>query len=411
MPRSPKVPSYRYHKASDQAVVVISGKSYYLGGWETPASRAAYRRVVAEHWHPDPGPTAAPPGTISPPATIVELMLAYWRRRVIGYYLKDGRPTSERDNIRQAIRFVRRLYGPTPAADFGPLALKAVRRAMIESGRCRRLINKDVHRIRAMFRWAASEELYPASQLAGLKAVEPLEAGRSGARDHAPVAPVDEAIVLATLPHLAPRLAAMARLQLLTACRPGEVCSIRPRDVDRSDPACWVYRPGSHKGQHHGRERVIAIGPKGQAVLTPYLLRNPDDYCFSPHEAVADREARRKQGSGGRKAARPRPGGKYTKDSYRVAIARACDRAFTHPTIVKRRGVPLSEAEAAELKAWRKAHRWHPHQLRHTAATAIRASYDLEAAQVILGHSKPDTTLIYAERSIDRAREVMGRIG
>jgi len=71
----------------------------------------------------------------------------------------------------------------------------------------------------------------------------------------------------------------------------------------------------------------------------------------------------------------------------------------------------LTEDQAAELAVWRKAHRWHPHQLRHTRATEIRKRYDVEAAQVILGHSKPDTTLIYAERDLAKACVVMKEIG
>jgi integrase len=50
-------------------------------------------------------------------------------------------------------------------------------------------------------------------------------------------------------------------------------------------------------------------------------------------------------------------------------------------------------------------------QLRHTAATAIRARYGLEAAQAVLGHAKPDTTLIYAEKDLAAARAVMAEIG
>ena len=94
-----------------------------------------------------------------------------------------------------------------------------------------------------------------------------------------------------------------------------------------------------------------------------------------------------------------------------MAIARACDRAFPHPTIRRKRGKPLTDAERSELRGWRKAHRWHPHRLRHTKATEIRRLFDVEAAQVILGHSKPDTTIIYAERDVARARQVMGEIG
>jgi site-specific recombinase XerD len=36
--------------------------------------------------------------------------------------------------------------------------------------------------------------------------------------------------------------------------------------------------------------------------------------------------------------------------------------------------------------------------LRHTFATRVRKEHGLEAAQVLLGHSKADTTQIYAER-------------
>ena len=48
MPRKPSVPSYRLHRASGQAVVVLDGKSIYLGKWNTPTSHAAYREAIAE---------------------------------------------------------------------------------------------------------------------------------------------------------------------------------------------------------------------------------------------------------------------------------------------------------------------------------------------------------------------------
>jgi integrase len=141
---------------------------------------------------------------------------------------------------------------------------KSVRQSMIEASRCRKLINQDVHRTRAMFRWATSQELYPGHRLHDLASVRAPEKGCSEAKDHPPVAEVDEAVVLATLPHLSPQVAAMVRLQLLTAARPGEVCSMRPSEVDRSGDV-WIYRPGSHKTQHHGRERVIVIGPSDKS--------------------------------------------------------------------------------------------------------------------------------------------------
>jgi integrase len=55
--------------------------------------------------------------------------------------------------------------------------------------------------------------------------------------------------------------------------------------------------------------------------------------------------------------------------------------------------------------------RWSPNQLRHTAATQIRREFGLEAAQVILGHSKADVTQVYAERDLAKGAEVARRIG
>ena len=54
---------------------------------------------------------------------------------------------------------------------------------------------------------------------------------------------------------------------------------------------------------------------------------------------------------------------------------------------------------------------WSPNQLRHAAATAVRRAYGLEAAQLILGHQRADTTQIYAERDFSRAREIMRVVG
>ena len=52
-----------------------------------------------------------------------------------------------------------------------------------------------------------------------------------------------------------------------------------------------------------------------------------------------------------------------------------------------------------------------PNRLRHSAASVIRNQYGLEAAQVVLGHAKADTTQIYAERDMALAAEIMQKIG
>lgn len=47
-PMAARIPSYRFHKASRRAVVVLDGKSHYLGKWKSPESRAEYERLIAE---------------------------------------------------------------------------------------------------------------------------------------------------------------------------------------------------------------------------------------------------------------------------------------------------------------------------------------------------------------------------
>jgi site-specific recombinase XerC len=63
------------------------------------------------------------------------------------------------------------------------------------------------------------------------------------------------------------------------------------------------------------------------------------------------------------------------------------------------------------VEAWRKAHRWHPNQLRHAFGTRVRKTHGLEAAQVLLGHSRADVTQVYAERNEQLAATVAAKIG
>lgn len=166
---------------------------------------------------------------------------------------------------------------------------------------------------------------------------------------------------------------------------------MRPCDIDRTvNP--WKYEPERHKTEHHGKERVIFIGPKAQEVLSPYLLRGSDAYCFSPAESEEKRlaavHAKRKTplSCGNRPEKRTRVfSDQYDKDSYRQAVVRAC----------KKSGVP----------------HWTPYQLRHTRATDIRKLFGLEAVQTVLGHSNAKTSEIYAEKNLELAAQVAAEVG
>jgi integrase len=227
-----------------------------------------------------------------------------------------------------------------------------------------------------------------------LKAVAGLRRGRSEARESKPVRPVPEAHVDAIRQHVARQVWAMIELQRLTGMRSGEVSSMRTRDLDTSGRV-WVYTPESHKTEHHGRERPIYIGPRAQAILRPWLRTELAAYLFSPREAVQEkhvemRRARKtrvqpSQQHRRKRAPRKAPGERYDNAAYWRAIRYACDRA----------NVP----------------HWHPHQLRHNAATRLRKEFGIEVARIILGHSSPAITETYAEVDREKALEAMAQVG
>jgi integrase len=385
------LPSLRRHKASGQAVVALSGRDHYLGPWGSKPAKREYERLIGE-W------LAA--GRLLPAAsnvigtTVAELAAAYLRFAK-SYYRKDGKPTGSMQRVRIVLRIMRQTYGRTEAAGFGPLALQAIQGRLVDDGKSRPYVNHLIEGIKRVFRWGVSQELVPPSVFQALATVPGLRRGRTDAREPQRIMPVAESIVDATLPQLPPAVADMVRLQRLTGCRPGEDCILRPCDVDRAGEV-WAYRPASHKTEHHGRERIIFIGPKAQAILSPYLLRAADAHCFSPREAVEAQNAARREArqspmtpsqSRRRRKRKPQraPGDCYTVHSYGRAITRAC--------------------EAAEVDVWM------PNRLRHSAATEIRSRYGLEAAATVLGHAQANVTQIYAERDLTKAAAIMREVG
>jgi integrase len=407
--RSALVPKYCLHKPSGRAYVRIRGKVIYTGDYGTAESKQEYGRLVAE--------LAASSGSALPASsatgiTVVELADAYWQFAQ-GYYRKqDGTPSGWLAHIHLALhKHLAGLYGHTPAADFGPKAFKAIRQTLIDAGHTRQYINKLTPVIVRAFKWAAAEEIISAEVYHALQTVEGLKRGRSDAPDTEPVKPVADELVDATLPHTPRVVADMVRFQRLTGARPGEVCQIRPADLDRSGEV-WQYRPADHKTAYRGRERCIYIGPKAQVILLPYLLRDAEANCFSPaesedkrHEEQRKRRRTRVQSSQQhRRKAKPvrAPRTAYTKDSYQRAIARA---------VVKANEARKKEAEDMGIEQPILLPHWHANQLRHSKATEVRRQFGLEAAQVSLGHAKADITQVYAERDSRLAVEVALKIG
>jgi integrase len=439
MPRRPKgsLPTLQHHKSSGRARVTINGRDHWLGKWGSPESRLAYERIIAEylasgrvrdqHSAPpeaaavvtvDPGTPgvvvtvpipAAPAATnepISSEPTVAEVVLRYLEYCDTYYRTPTGERTSTYGNALQAARALR-PFDDTPAAKFGPRKLGMIRDSEAARGRPRVGCNTLVKNIRRVFQWAEAQELVPRNTYNSLKTVEPLRLGRTVAPELPEIKPVDDEVVEATLPYLPEIVADMVQVQRLTGARPGEVCGLRPADIDRTE-AVWKWKPPHHKTSWREKDRVISIGPRAQQVLKKYLLRDAAAYCFSPIEAERRRSqlrrlARQSPLTPSQRKRKPKRNGRrrprdcYDTASYRHAITRAVDSLNADRV--------RNEPAAAKIEDWS------PNQLRHAAATEIRKKFGLEAAQVVLGHASADITQVYAERNQRLAAEVIKQIG
>ncbi len=411
MPRrkSGEPPKYRYHKARNLAVVTINGQDHYLGEYGSPESHERYAVLIAqanqahasgEHDSQE-GAVAVVPVA---PVRVADLTLRY-NEFAERHYVKNGQVTHQVNRIKIALRAVNALYAATRADEFGPKKLKEVRDYLLSRqdlrlknqrrSLSRTYINALVRCIVRMFKWGVTEEAVPASVHDAMVKVEGIRKGRTEARETEPVGPVPIEHVTAVLGHVSQQISAMIQLQRVTGMRPCEVRVVRPADVTMRVDGTWLFRPEINKTEHLDQERLVFIGPKGQEILRPWLDRPAHDYCFSPREAL---ETRRKELRAKRKTpvqpsqrnrsnptAKVQAGDHYSRNAYRQAIRRACEKA----------GLPT----------------WKPNQLRHLWATEVRAKYGLEASKVTLGHSHTDTTEGYAERDLELAARVVREVG
>ncbi len=84
-------PSYLLHRATGQARVLIHGKSYYLGTYNSQESHEKYRRLINEVWvggSPKDGPVVDHPNSDS--FTIAELAVSY-AKVAKTYYVKNSK--------------------------------------------------------------------------------------------------------------------------------------------------------------------------------------------------------------------------------------------------------------------------------------------------------------------------------
>lgn len=419
MSRKTITPKYRLHRPSGRAVATFNGKDHYLGKHGSPESEELYKQKVGQ-WLMRGRQT---PGNKATEATNVRMLCAG--------FIEQGKIEKEFKVCQHtlvAIRWLEEMYGSTKVADFGPLDLKALRSRLVTTNvkRPRRVmpytltrtyINQLINRIQIMFRWGASVGLVPASTWHALTSLRPLMRGRGNAREGKTVGPVDQKHVDAVLELASPQTKAMIQLQLLTGMRSEEMTRMRTVDINRHGPPIklddgrtvpvWWYTPQSHKTEHHGKKRIIPMGPEAQGIITPFLKLDLTAALFSTVE-------------GYRNKVRIQP--KHPKGFFLYAIKmqkrRRCRPFYTSQVWYNTlRRLNNKADEVAHLrnphipKDQRIVEQWHPHQLRHNAATFLTQRYGIENARIMLGHTSVSTTQIYAERDLAKMAKIAAEVG
>ncbi len=385
----PKTPKCRLHRATGQAVVTIDGRDYYLGPHKSKASRSAYDALIGE-WLAGGRCLRSPDDT---PA--VSTVLIAYLKHAKTYYIKNGRHTREVWHVKHVMKPLKLLYGKLPVTEFTPLKLKAIQQRFIDEGHSRTYINDNIGRIKRIFKWGVHAELIPETTYRALATMPGLRRGRTTAPEGNKITPVPDAYVDTVQPFLLPQVWTLIQLQRLTGMRSAELTIMRGCDIETGGKI-WLYRPESHKSQHHGYDRIVELGPRAKKILKPYLKSDTQAYLFSPIEAmeqrrVQDRLNRKTRVQPSQLKRKPKrkpkrtPNEHYTTDSYRRAIHRACELA----------DIP----------------KWSPHRLRHNYATMVRKEYGIETARILLGHRSAFTTEIYAEIDREKARAIVAKIG
>lgn len=313
------------------------------------------------------------------------------------------------------LRFIKRAkqflepYHSWPISDFGPDELHDVRDALVKyeyiRGKrkkryTRRGVNDTIKWIRKIWKWGMGRQLITAEQVQGLEEVKSLRVGDTKAPDNHKRARVTEEDFWKVVNAVSSVVGDMLELIWYTAMRPYEVCDMRPFDILRDDPDCWLYIPGRdripvgrHKTTRFERVKVIPLTPKCQKVLKPRIKDfDSKEYVFSPREAMQEflekKSANRKTplscgnrpGSNRKKHPMVKPGEKYNHHALRTACKRGCELTGVEVFV--------------------------PYDLRRTKATGTRSILGKEAAKVLLGHTKTDTTDIYLLDEVQEAIKV-----
>ncbi len=397
MPRSPKFPPTIHTHKKGYAFVRVAGVERRLGPPGSDQARAAYAQVCAElQAH---GGRLTPPDVQGDHVTVLDVCVRWFSEHAAHHYSERSR---EVEQYRHALRPLRRLFGHLPATAFGVDQLEALQRALASGswmteeekaarqkttrrlGWSRGVVNRQIVRVRTVWRWAERRRLVPEGRWAALCAVPGLSKAAKGVRHSPRPTPTSREDLDAVLPDCPPAVGAALELQWLAGMRSCEVRGMRTQDVDRSGDV-WFYKVRPDYDKNSWREdhapRVVPLGPECQRVLAPWLRDgDAEGYVFRPQ-----------------KQRRRRPGDHvayrntcYSRTGYAQAVRRACELA----SVRLGRTVKII-----------------PYGGRHAAKDRITRAAGADAARAQLGQRSIEMTSHYGSLDLEHASEVMKKIG
>jgi len=365
----------------NQAFSWHNGKRYYHGVWGSPEADKSYKRFIAALLENPTLPLRMDKDTDTLCSELADAFLEAHENRM---------NKTDRGHFKRALGYLVEVYGALSVNEFSPKKLKVCRTQMLKAGLCRKTANRYTKHIARLFVWGAGEELVDVNVGRGLQTVPALREGEEGSFDHPPREAVPFEVVEATLPYSLPVYQAFFRILKMTGARPSEICRLRVKDIDRTDAELWTSSPVNHKTARHNKKRVIAFGAAEQAVLLPYLGKEPDRAVFSPKDAVKERRERDR-------AARVSPftPSQRERDKQRAKYPKVENHEhFDTETIGKALKNAIVEANR-QLPKDKQIPHWTLYQLRHAAITELVILLGEEKAAMMTGTSVEMVRRIY----------------
>lgn len=293
-------------------------------------------------------------GDLPPVDTTVAMTVAELVRRFLEHARRDySKDSKEPLYLDYATRELVAMFGPVPVESIRPAELRAVRAAMLANV-CRKTANRRTTQIVRVFRWGVQEGIVPVGVWHALKSVDAIQPGREGSTDYERIGPVSDDHFAAVGKLVSARIRDIMTVHRATGMRSGELLSMSPIQCDMTGDD-WLYFPRHHKTKNHQKDRIVGIPREIVPILLEHMPTAPD-----------------------------RPFFPIKVNSYYNAVKRACVNLGIEP--------------------------WHPHQLRHTAATNVKAIVGEEAAATLLSVSNEKTAKVYARVTPEAVRRIMDEV-